>query len=200
VLPSGFQSPEEISERQPMLFVIPDCWPPSILNNRGEHYDHAIARLKPGARLAKAYPKTNGKIAPGVVPLGADMVRCIRTAMLVLLGAVGLVLLIACANVANLLLATLRRAQPRDRHPAGADARSVDARPAGLDRPEGYSAPGCRGAELAGAGLHHDACLDHRIPVRDDSAWQVSGIRPNLALKAGERSAGGSAVLRCAGH
>jgi putative ABC transport system permease protein len=54
VLPAGFQAPEEISERQPMLFVIPDCWPPAILNNRGEHYDHAIARLKPGVSLTQA--------------------------------------------------------------------------------------------------------------------------------------------------
>jgi putative ABC transport system permease protein len=119
VLPATFQSPEEISQRQPMLFVVPDCWPPDILQNRGEHYDHAIARLKPGAslaqaqsemqtigaRLAKAYPATNAKIALGVAPLGADMARRVRTAMLVMLGAVGLVLLIACANVANLLLA-----------------------------------------------------------------------------------------------
>ena len=119
VPPAGFQAPEEISARQPMLFVIPACWPPAILNNRGEHYDHAIARLRPGvslsqaqseidtiaARLAKAYPKTNSKIALGIAPLGADMVRRIQTAMLVLLGAVGLVPLIACANVANLLLA-----------------------------------------------------------------------------------------------
>lgn len=78
VLPASFRSPEEISARQPMLFVIPDCGPPATLNNRGEHYDHAIARLKPGvtlaqaqseldtiaARLEKAYPATNRKLAP----------------------------------------------------------------------------------------------------------------------------------------
>ena len=80
VLPAGFQSPDEISQRQPMLFVVPDCWPPNVLHNRGEHYDHAIARLKPGvplaqaqsemqtigARLAKAYPQSNGRIVLGV--------------------------------------------------------------------------------------------------------------------------------------
>ncbi len=99
--------------------MLPDCWPPAILHNRGEHYYHTIARPKPsvalaqaqsemqtiGARLAEAYPATNGKIALGVAPLGSDMVRKVRTAMLVLRGAVGLILLIACASVANLLLA-----------------------------------------------------------------------------------------------
>src|ERR1017187_214904 len=111
--------------RQPMLFVVPDWWPPNILHNRGEHYDHSIARLKPGVplaqaqsemqtigvRRAKAYPQTNRNTALGVAPLGADMVRRVRTAMLVLLGAVGLVLLIACANVANLLARSAGRSR-----------------------------------------------------------------------------------------
>jgi putative ABC transport system permease protein len=239
VLPAGFQSPEEFTERQPMLFVVPDCWPPAILNSRGDHYDHAIARLKPGvslaqaqsemqtigARLAKAYPNTNGKIALGIAPLGADMVRRVRTAMLVLLGAVGLVLLIACANVANLLLA---RSAGRSREVAirlamGAGrwriVRELLVESAML------AVLGCALGLLLGAWTRGllVSTAPRNIPRLDTAtailnwrvlgftgllatmtvflfgiipAWQVSGIRPNLALKSAEHSTGGSAVLR----
>ena len=237
VLPAGFQSPEEISERQPMMFVVPDCWPPNILHNRGEHYDHAIARLKPGvslaqaqseietigARLAKAYPGTNGKIALGVAPLGADMVRRVRTAMLVLLGAVGLVLLIACANVANLLLA---RSAGRGREIAirlamgasrGRIVRELLVESAVL------AVVGCVLGLLLGVWTRDllVALAPKNIPRLDTAAlswrvlgftgvlatitvflfgtipaWQASGIRPNEALKSGERATGSFAVLR----
>jgi putative ABC transport system permease protein len=237
VLPAGFQSPDEISQRQPMLFVVPDCWPPNVLHNRGEHYDRAIARLKPsvslaqaqsemqtiGARLAKAYPKTNGKIALGVAPLGSDMVRRVRTAMLVLLGAVGLVLLIACANVANLLLA---RSAGRSREVAirlamgagrGRIVRDLLVESAML------AVLGCALGLVLGAWTRDllISAAPKNIPRLDSAslswrvlgftgllatlttflfglipAWQVSGVRPNVALKSGERSTGGSAVLR----
>jgi len=237
VLPPGFQSPEEISQRQPMLFVVPDCWPPDILHNRGEHYDHAIARLKPGvslaqaqsemqtigARLAKAYPKTNGRIALGVAALGADMVRRVRTAMVVLLGAVGLVLLIACANVANLLLA---RSAGRSREVAirlamgagrGRIVRELLVESALL------AAIGCALGLVLGTWTRDllISIAPKDIPRLDSAvwswrvlaftgllasltvflfgmlpAWQVSGVRPNVALKSGERATGSSAVLR----
>jgi len=222
-----------------MLFVVPDCWPPNILHNRGEHYDHAIARLKPGvslaqaqsemqtigARLAKAYPATNGKIALGVAPLGADMVRRVRTAMLVLLGAVALVLLIACANVANLLLA---RSAGRSRETAirlamGAGrwriVRELLVESAML------AVLGCALGLILGVWTRDllVSTAPKNIPRLDAAttllnwrvlgftgllatatvflfgmlpAWQVSGVRPNIALKSGERSTGGSAVLR----
>ena len=93
---------------------------PAILNERGAHDDMlAIARLKPEVslvqaqaemstiqnRLDKLYPDANQGLGAAVVTLKHDLVENVSGTLLLLLGAVGLVLLIACANVANLLLA-----------------------------------------------------------------------------------------------
>ncbi len=100
-----------------------EIWTPFVssqteFKERGNHGIPTLARLKPGvrlqqaqaeldgiaARLAKAYPKDDENWSFRADFLRADMNRDTRTPLLVLLGAVGFVLLIACANVGNLFL------------------------------------------------------------------------------------------------
>jgi predicted permease len=98
---------------------VPLAFPPEEAKGRGNHFLQVMARMKPGVtlqqaraemqtimgRLAQQYPEENMRITTVVNPLHEELVGDIKPALLVLLGAVAFVLLIACANVANLLLA-----------------------------------------------------------------------------------------------
>ena len=89
------------------------------MNTRDNHYLYVVARLKPGVTLAAgagrkcpASPSEvanespiNKGIGARVMPVREQLVGDVRQALLILLGAVGFVLLIACANLANLMLA-----------------------------------------------------------------------------------------------
>src|ERR1017187_3509854 len=98
-------------------------WIPQVMDTkgwggRGNHWANAIGRMKPGvalqaaradlksiaSRLEKQYPVSNDKVGAAVTSLRDDMVGGSCDSLFMMLGAVGLVLLIACANVANLLL------------------------------------------------------------------------------------------------
>jgi putative ABC transport system permease protein len=114
VMPRGFR---------PLLAGLSELWRPARLNtadpSRGAIVLRSIARLPAGVTLERAqaaatalsrqleaaYPQYNEKMVFNVMPLKDRVIGNVRPALLALVGAVGFVLLIACANIANLLLA-----------------------------------------------------------------------------------------------
>jgi putative ABC transport system permease protein len=114
VMPPGFQFPD----RETQLWV-PIAFSSEEAANRGRHYLSVVARMKHGvtlrqaqgemdaiaARLREQHPDENRDLGATVTTLHEHVAGEIKPALLVLLGAVGFVLLVACANVANLLLA-----------------------------------------------------------------------------------------------
>ena len=116
VLPAGFTTPGLFGNNTP------DAWAPIGLDpnvtSRKARYLRIYGRLKPGVtlqqaqvemdtlgqRLSQSYPETNAHIGVLLVSMHEQVTGDVRPALLLLLGAVGFVLLVACANVANLLL------------------------------------------------------------------------------------------------
>jgi predicted permease len=135
IMPAGFQYPRGA-----------EIWTPLALNDnqtqmRDAHFLQVIARRRPSASLAQVraemesiagslaqqYPATNKNWTVNVVPLHEDEVGQVRTTMLLLMSAVGMVLLIACANVSSLLIArgAARRFEITIRSALGAGRRRI---------------------------------------------------------------------------
>ena len=113
VMPEHFNFPKGGEVYAPLSMT------PELTKSRGGHGYYVVGRLKPGAsiagsqaeidnimaRLEQQFPDTNKGWGSTVFPIVADTVRLYDTALWVMMAAVGFVLLIACANVANLMLA-----------------------------------------------------------------------------------------------
>ena len=239
VMPPGFVSPAQFTEQDRLEYIIPDCYDPETVNDRGTMLDEGFARLKPGvsiqqarseisgisARLEKAYPKTNAGRVVEIEPAREKLAAGSRTALLVLLGAVGLILLIACVNVANLLLARAMRQQREIAVRIALGARRSRVMRELLVQTGALALAGCSLGVLMAWWLTQ--YLIHLVPVGNvprigeaglslpvllfafvvcggavllfglAPAWIVSGADPQLALYgSGTRQTAGSGVMR----
>jgi putative ABC transport system permease protein len=236
VMPPEFRAASDAGALEPVGAIVPVFFEPSVLSNRQEHLIAVIGRVKPGVSvetaranlaavsdgLAREFPDA-ATVRAMLAPLGAEQVKSVRELLVLLLSAVGLVLLIACANVASLVVA---RSMSRQREMAvrfalGATRRRVmselitqslllSAAGAGVGLALAYWTKHVL-VSLAPATFPYiqRAALDTRVLAFAAvltvvtgvlfglfPAWQVSRTRPVEALRTSDRSSVGTWALR----
>ena len=126
VMPGLFRSPLQVAYAEDAAeFFVPATYPKSQLAARGDHDVNVVARLRPGvtvaaaqaalesvsAGLQKQFPRTNANFHAVVAPLGDDLVHKVSGPLWILLAASGVIVLITCVNMANLMLVRAVRRQ-----------------------------------------------------------------------------------------
>jgi putative ABC transport system permease protein len=236
VMPPEFRAASDAGAIEPVGALVPVFFEPSVLANRQEHLIEVIGRVRPGvpvdaARanlaavsdgLAREFPDA-ATVRASLAPLGAEQVKSVRELLVLLLAAVGLVLLIACANVASLVVA---RSMSRQREMAvrfalGATRRRVmselitqslllSAAGAGVGLALAYwtkhvlvslapaSFPYIQRASLDLRVLGFAAVLTVVTGLLFGlfPAWQISRTRPVEALRTSDRSSVGTWAMR----
>jgi putative ABC transport system permease protein len=237
VMPPGFQFPIQTDSIEMYITLAEDASTPDgttpQTQQRGGHSLTGIARLKPGvsaaqantelrtiaAVLEKKYPETNTKFGAALQPLRDELVGDVRTGLYVLFGAVACLLLIANANVANLMLAraSVRGKEIALRNALGASRLRI-IRQLLTESVLLAAVGGLLGLLIAQWGTEAlIAAVPQNIPrvseIKLDGAvlaftlflslatgivfglvpaWQASHVDLNTALKSGTRGAGGS--------
>jgi putative ABC transport system permease protein len=237
VLAPDFASPVQLANPNRLQFYVPLALSKEIAESRGDHDVNVICRLRPGmtvenaraqlgvlnANLARQYPNTNSNIKAAVAPLGDDLVRNVTDSLVALLGASGLIVLITCVNVANLLLVRSigRRHETSVRLALGASRFRVIRQ--FLAESMIVSAAGCAAGILLGLAMIRAivALAPRNIPrIQSVSmdwtvfamaaavavltglvfglapAWQASDAKPAESLKSTGRAVGGPSQVR----
>jgi putative ABC transport system permease protein len=125
-MPRRFRSPLQVAYAEDAAeFFVPAAYPKSQLAARGDHDVNVVARLRSGvtvaaaqaaleavsAGLRKQFPRTNGNLRAVVAPLADDLVHKASGPLWILLAASGVIVLITCVNMANLMLVRAVRRQ-----------------------------------------------------------------------------------------
>ena len=237
ILPAAFQSPAQFGLKDPIEIYETASYSSDLQVNRGDHEVNVVARLKPGVSVAaaqaelsglssslgKEYQATNGKVRAMVAPLRDDLAGNVKESLWSLLGASGLIVLIACVNVANLLMvrAAGRRHESSVRMALGAGRLPLMRQL--MTESLVIAAAGCIAGVILGRLLMfgltaiaptgipriESAGLDWRVFSVSAvlalatglifgmaPAWQASQVKPVEALKTAARGTGGAAQVR----